>query len=205
MGRYVWRKSEIIQPQIVVTNPKLTMYRDYASSTTDYYYKYTFVCNDVDFNAFENLQKIYAFLDGFEGTSYSNVFTFQYTSIYSRLDWVYNHSSTLQNFAYSSNPFTANGNTLELYSDNSFSGITSIQMSYTGTKIISDIITKPIGFVVGMSEDLFPISGEKPGYWYELIGSIESTQALSLSTLSADTMRDIAIEEVQQEVITNAD
>lgn len=200
MGKYVWRKSEIVQPEISVTNPTLTVSRDYASSSTDYNYKYTFTCNNIDFSAFKNLASIFAFLDGFSGTPYSQLYTLVFTSAYTRLDYMYNNTGTLYNLIYSSTPYTAEGSTFIAYSDDSFAGSNFFQMSFAGAKKVSDKVLNPIGFVTAMSSDTFPNDGEKGGHWYELIAQMESTNALSLSNLSADTMRDISVEEIQKGV-----
>ena len=72
-----------------------------------------------------------------------------------------------------------------------------------GTVILQPLKSNPLGFVIGDNADQYPNGGEKGGYWYELIGQITSTNALSLSDSAYDLTRDIAVEEIRNEVILN--
>lgn len=52
---------------------------------------------------------------------------------------------------------------------------------------------------------IYPDGDFRGEYFYELLASVDSANAYSLTDTAVATLKDIAIEEVQQEVITNVD
>lgn len=82
-------------------------------------------------------------------------------------------------------------------------GSTVIDMSYTGSKTLQSLITSPLMFIVGNNPDQFPSNGQKGNYWYELIGQVSSTNALSLTDDATNLIKNTAVDEIKQEVILN--
>lgn len=197
MGRYVWRKSEIVQPEIGLANPTGTVqaYQDY-SLEGNFGFKFTANDSRVDFTDW-TFSKICNFLNGFVVSTGTDGYYLTFNG--SSLLWT--NSSRSYYIATNGGIVSQSGNVVIFEPSTWSAGAFTRAMQYTGTKNIQELITSPYCFVCSNKADQYPSNGEYNGYWYELIGTIESTNALSLSTLSADTMRDIAIEEVQQEVI----
>ena len=79
--------------------------------------------------------------------------------------------------------------------------VSNLAFTKSGTYVLKEKVLNPLGFIVGNNADQYPNSGEKGGYWYELIGQITSANALSLSDSAYDLTRDIAVEEIRNEVI----
>lgn len=77
--------------------------------------------------------------------------------------------------------------------------------SYTGTKKYSDEKKVFDCFVVADKVELYPEDGQKGSYWYTLLASADSANILSLTDAATTQIKNIAIEEVQQEVKTNVD
>lgn len=193
MGRYVWRKSEIVQPQISVVNPTGTL-----QATLDYSYigsfkvVFTSKNSEVDFTNM-SYEEVGSFLNQFAYLSWKLV--------WDGYSLVLTSTGNSQVIASKASQLKAKTKSTVTFEPNSWSaGSTTINMSYTGSKTLQSLITSPVTFVVGNSPDQFPSNGQKGDYWYELIGSITSANALSLSALSADTMRDISVEEIKKGV-----
>lgn len=190
MGRYVWRKSSLSQ-NVIVTNPTFTGY-----TATE-----GLVISNASFDIakLDTLAKVKKFFADFVRTTSSSFYDVEFDSN-ATLQFIFSYTTyeyPTTGFDVSTATLTHSGGTFE-----STFRSTSFDFKYTGTKVIEGgTKDTPICFVCSNKADQYPSNGEYNGYWYELIGTIESTNALSLSTLSADTMRDIAIEEVQQEVI----
>lgn len=204
MGRYVWRKSEIITAPVYIDNPQIVTGSAYVYETSNYWWWFNTVNFSLDILSTYGISYI-NFFNGFTKTDDSSSYFYipqaaSYLALYSS-SYTYTTNKILQfNARTSQNGYFVGDNYWG--AANSFYNGT---YQYYGRKWLKHPELNPLCFVCANNLDLYPSYGEKSGYWYELIGSIESTQALSLSTLSADTMRDIAIEEVQQEVITNVD
>lgn len=193
MGRYVWRKSEIVQPQISVVNPTGTL-----QATLDYSYignfkvVFTSKNSEVDFTNM-SYAEVGSFLNQFAYSSWKLV--------WDGYNLVLTSTGNSQVLASKASQLKAKTKSTVTFEPSSWSaGSTTINMSYTGSKTLQSLITSPLTFVVGNSPDQFPANGQKGDYWYELIGSITSANALSLSSLSADTMRDISVEEIKKGV-----
>lgn len=194
MGRYVWRKSEIVQPQISVVNPTVVFKSsiDYSVSSA---FRITFTSNnsEVDFTKM-SYAKINLFLNGFAVNSNRYIDANEYSI--KLMDYGYSRF-----IASSESQLISKQKSIVTYENDSWTaGSSTYSMTYSGTKTVQDLVTNPVTFVVGNSPDQFPSNGQKGDYWYELIGSITSANALSLSSLSADTMRDISVEEIKKGV-----
>lgn len=75
----------------------------------------------------------------------------------------------------------------------------------SGTYIIKNKVLSPVGFVIGNNASQYPTDGQKGDYWYELIGQVASTNALSLTDDATNLIKNIAVEEIKREVILNVD
>ena len=188
MGPYVWRKSEIITPQISVVNPSITFY-DKDSDL----YKWKFTANNFNLSQAVNSSNWKTFFDGFKA---SDDIYLEYKS--------YNLYAMVKNmYAQSIDSYGATDATHGYFERTSWSSRNNYTYTYPGTKIIQNGVFTPLTFVVGNNKGQYPSNGEKSGFWYELIGQITSTNALSLSDSAYDLTRDIAVEEVRNEVILN--
>lgn len=195
MGRYVWRKSEIVPAVYKTFNypyVKLT-YIGYENRL------HTVQITAGNFDIAEALEyedDLYTFLMGFEK---NDNWYFGTDSTYADYMVLNGAMYTLKSLSYKPTDGTAYA-----YFSTVPGTITSIDGTYlySGIKryLISEESYSPLKFVVSDKSGQYPTKGKQNGYYYELIGSIESTQALSLSTLSADTMRDISVDEIQKGV-----
>lgn len=194
MGRYVWRKSEIVQPKIAVTNPtgnfQITLQNGYLITLTSYN-------SEIDFNNM-SAEEILVYFSGFAATDGTDGFYLDYSyGLWYRYASGYNSKLCIS----SPEQLQAKGSNYAVFLQPTGSLVlTSRPIMYTGTKIIQNLVANPLCFVCSNKADQYPSDGEYQGYWYELIGTIESTNALSLSNLSADTMRNISVEEIQKGV-----
>ena len=188
IGKYVWRKNEITRPEISVMNPTFTLTnKGYTAPITN-----TLTTESVNFKLVENFQE---FLDGVKAVGDSSVYFINRSDGLSFVkDDAYYGVFDLTVVSENTITFETGG-----------SALTDKQMAFEGKKIVQSVITNPIGFVIGNNPEQYPTDGEKGGYWYELIGQITSTNALSLTDDVTNLVKDIAVEEIKQEVITNVD
>lgn len=188
IGKYVWRKNEITRPEISVMNPTFTLTNTgWTAPITN-----TLTTESVNFKLVENFKE---FLDGVKVVGDNSIYFENY-----------NNSLTL--YKGGAHYFVED---LTVASENTITFVTGgsplpdKQMAFEGKKVVQSMITSPIGFVIGNNPEQYPTDGEKGGYWYELIGQITSTNALSLTDDVTNLVKDIAVQEIKQEVITNVD
>ena len=167
-GWNVWRKYEYI-PAVTVENPQCHFFGYYNDDTIN-------ISNEnFDLTKIENWQK---FFDGFTGKSSSGSIscrisgtTFQFGA------W----STTIKAFDAINKKFTVTGMKVETKAD----------CSYTGTKNYSDEKKTLSTFAVDDDSSAYPDGAvHTDGYWYELLGQVDSPNVMSLS--------DSAVAAVQQ-------
>ena len=149
--------------------------------------------------------EIMNFLNGFQGRYYSTPSTYvPYFTIFSNVNYLTLQYDSFYGYAIHDYELESKTRTEVVFSGgSSYRSDGSGTMYYQGEKKVSSLQLNPLGFVIGNNADQYPSSGEKGGYWYELIGQITSTNALSLSDSAYDLTRDIAVEEIRNEVILN--
>ena len=189
IGKFVWRKS-LVLPEVILSNPSFT-------GTTDYIRTLTISNESFDLSRVDN------YVTFFEGFKYTDDYYFgHYGSNTSVLSLFCTKGTASYYFNISAFDAVAKTFTLGERLNSNFQNLT-LSFSFNGTKVISAQPGTPLGFVIGNNADQYPNGGEKGGYWYELIGQITSTNALSLSDSAYDLTRDIAVEEIRNEVILN--
>lgn len=147
--------------------------------------------------------EIMNFLNGFQGQYYSIPATHvPYFTIFSNTNYLSLQYDSYHGYAIHDYQFKSKTQTEVIFSGgSSYRSDGSGTMYYQGEKIASNLQLNPLGFVIGNNANQYPNGGEKGGYWYELIGQITSANALSLSDSAYDLTRDIAVEEIRNEVI----
>lgn len=202
MGRYVWRKSEIITAPVYIDNPSIVMASSWVSANETRWY---FKAENFNWDVVKQYMDFINFFNGFIKQNSSPIgFGILYNTLYHMTNVNGGASYTTDSIGSVYSDTTYEGYNAYMYHYGGFSS--NNPQNYGGRYVRSGRVTlkeselNPLCFVCSNKADQFPENGEYGGYWYELIGSIESTQALSLSTLSADTMRDISVDEIQKGV-----
>ena len=189
IGKFVWRKS-LVLPEVILSNPSFT-------GTTDYNRTLTISNESFDLSRVDNYV---TFFEGFKFTK--NYYFGHYGSNTSVLSLFCTKGVVSDYYNIVAFDSTAKTFTLNSGLNYTFQNLT-FTFSFNGTKTISAQPGTPLGFVISNNADQYPSGGEKGGYWYQLIGQITSTNALSLSDSAYDLTRDIAVEEIRNEVILN--
>lgn len=165
-GAYVWSKSEVMQPEISYTNPAISV------KTVQSGKNITITSSEIDFTKIPTAD-LKNFFNGFtNGTQYfylsGSVLVFQINSGYYQ----------------SIESITVNSaNSVTMVMSSGFDGYgTTYTLSYSGKKTVQELSVNTIGFVVSNDSSDYPSAGEHTdGYYYELIGSVSSTNIMSLS------------------------
>lgn len=164
----------------------------------------------LNFNAYHAVKNPRSFFEGFEGqgvTYKAQIVESSYSTdlqvhLYTNSRDYYNN---LTNFSAQSSTIVSCRGT------NSPEGLSGrwpvgTVMTYNGQKTYTvPEQHNPIGFVIGNNASQYPSNGQKGDYWYELIGQVASTNALSLTDDATNLIKNIAVEEIKQEVILNVD
>lgn len=192
MGRYVWRKSTglfVADPTLVLDLKKDA----YPTSTL----KVT--CNDVDLTAVTDMQ---AFLKGFKSiTNTDHEFFLTGGTLYLRYYDPTQSNKLSYDAVFDFDVQSAHYMEMSINRTNMpYAGL-PYTMQFEGTKQINT--PTPVDFVVSNKQDMYPDKAVKNGYYYELIGQIASENVLSLSDSAYDLTRDVAVEEIRNEVIQN--
>lgn len=209
MGRYVWRKSAIIPANIVTyTNPafKITALNNYSDGVANQYCNATIQCLNFNANYISRYAKGLAgfFLD-FSCPDWDTCYIYDYGNSYNAIYYKM-YSDSRGGFIEINNMTIDSDSQMTWRLEYSVTGWDSLLLNKIFTLpgsrqiILSNEQHNPICFVCSNKAEQYPSNGVYNGYWYELIGTIESTNALSLSNLSADTMRNISVEEIQKGV-----
>ena len=176
----------VVQPEIKVTNPAMVV-----NSTNG---------NDdlklvpTNFDA-TTVSDIVNFIIGFKASNnheFKKPYTNAYKIAYDNVDSLFYYTAVNVK---SSSLIYLTGYTTNM--------VVNLAFTKSGTYVLKEKVLNPLGFVIGNNADQYPNGGEKGGYWYELIGQITSTNTLSLSDSAYDLTRDIAVEEIRNEVILN--
>ena len=164
----MWKKRAWI-PQVAVTNPTFTGYTAYAGLEVQN--------PSFDMTRLNTLAKAKAFFAGFTASS-------TYYSI------EFDESATLKfvgSSATETYPTTGFDTTTGVIKNgsgvfNSAYRYLSFSFSYSGTKILPAYAGDAVGFVVDNDSNAYPNGAvHTDGYYYELLASVPSTNAMSLS------------------------
>lgn len=180
----------MVLPEVILSNPSFTGKTDYNKTLT--------ISNE----SFD-LSRVDNYVTFFKGFKYIDVYYFDYYGSNTSVLSLFCTSGGVSDY-YNIVAFDPVAKTFTLNSrlNYNFQNKT-INFSFNGTKTIPAQPGTPLGFVIGNNADQYPNGGEKGGYWYELIGQITSENALSLSDSAYDVTRNIAVEEIRNEVILN--
>lgn len=173
---------------MILSNPSFTGKTDYNKTLT--------ISNE----SFD-LSRVDNYVTFFEGFKFTDNYYFgHYGSNTSVLSLFCTRSGVSEYYNIVAFDPTAKTFTLNSRLNYNFQNIT-LSFSFNGTKIIPTQPGDPLGFIIGNNADQYPSNGEKSGYYYELIGQISSANVLSLSDSAYDLTRDVAVEEIRNEVI----
>lgn len=190
-GFNVWKKSQVIQPEVSVTNPTLTCVRTIDNSASNGIYVYTITCNDVDFT---QLSDIPSFLEGFHyvwNPTPKLVINLGSLAYYDDAYHIYGMGNT---------PTSISQNTVVFNSDYG-SGTGTLNMKYDGTKIVQSLVTSAIEFIVDDDPNAYPDGAvHTDGYYYELLGQVSSANIMSLSDNALATVQQDYRDTIETEV-----
>ena len=185
IGLNVWRKSEIVTPQISVVNPSITFY----DKDSDYY-KWKFTANNFNLSQAVNSNNWKTFFDGFKADD--NIYLeYKSYSLYAMVKNMY---------AQSIDSYGATDATHGYFERTDWSSRNNYTYTYPGTKIIQNGVFTPVGFIVHNNSNAYPNGGEKDGYWYELIGQVTAANTLSLSENTIKTIQADYRDQIETEV-----
>lgn len=90
--------------------------------------------------------------------------------------------------------------TINVYAQN-YASMSMSEAMYTPFDLTkSEIEGTTTAYVVSNMQNAYPADGAQMGYWYQILASADSANTLSLTDAATTTIKNIAIEEVQQEV-----
>lgn len=180
-GLYVWKKSKYT-PAVTVENPQCSFSGSYGSKKVS--------ISNANFNL-SKIENYVDFFDGFEGANPSGSTTCR---LYKSADsLIFNYgaqASTVTAFDPVSGKFTV---AYEI------KATTNANCSYTGTKNYSDEKKTLESFAVADDPNAYPNGAvHTDGYYYELLASVPSTNAMSLSDNALAAVQ----QDYRQQIIT---
>lgn len=161
----VWSRDILVQPEISLTNPTIIV-NTYGRTSP---FSHQIYCDAVDFTTMTDSQ-ILSFIKDFKNNSYS--ITVSGSSVVYKSSM---QSSSLTNLRRDGAHYV------------SFSGTNQISeygqtLTYSGTKIIQNLVTEPIGFIVDNDSTAYPNNAtHTDGFYYKLLAHVDSANVMRLS------------------------